>query len=98
VLVGFDPEIRQGHNSPVSKHSWVSLVSRRPFGIRTNDIDIGVGSGSAIVLVGVGESIRDLDSELGLGADASETPWGVLPKWVHEYYRMAQELKVFTEW
>ena len=92
MLVGFDPEIRQRYYSPVSKHSWVSLVpSCRSFSIRTNDVDVSVGSGSAIVLVGVGESIRVLVGQLGLGADTSEAPCGVCPKWVDKYHRIVCE-------
>ena len=81
----FDPEIRQGY-SPVSKRSWVSLVStNQSFSTHTNDVDVGVGSGGAIVVVGKIESSRILVGELGLGADTSETPWGVGPKRAHEY-------------
>jgi len=94
-LVRFDPEIGQGH-SPVSKrsnnHGLVSCQARRSFRTRTNDVDVRVGSGSAIVVVGEGESALVLVGELGLGADTCETPWGVGPKWTHEYHL------VFSTW
>ena len=87
-LVNFDPEMHQEY-SPVSKHSWISLVPAcRSFSTRTDDVDIGVGSGGAIVVVAEGEGKGVLVGERGLGTDTPKTPRGVGPVCVHEYNHM----------
>jgi len=66
--------------------------ARRSFSTRTNGVDVRVGSGAAIVLVGVIEETWVPAGEPSLGADAPETPWGVRPKWIHEYHWMVRGL------
>ena len=85
MLVRFDPEIRHWY-SPVSNRSRVSFVpTSQSFSPRTDDVNVSVGASGAIVVIGEGESRGILVGELGLGVDASETPWGIGPKRVHEY-------------
>jgi len=85
-LVRFGPEVRQGY-SPVSKHSWISVVqTHRPISTRTDDVDVRVGPSGAIVVVAEGESINILVGELRLRADPSEAPGGVGPMWAHEHH------------